>query len=231
MPYEAAKAVVANFAYHIRYVLVPIFGMDFLSICVHPQDPNFEDFRINSEIISSCAEQAGTYRSLYRKTYHIPADTPSSCHLTLPSPSSITISPGPSSAYSKIVEIESGYGTDTDSDNHLLSPTNRLNDNGSKGRKPLSRTIALLEPPYTPLIDTAQIPNCLSGRDFFAESKKATTDSKSMTGSSIAIHDPEVVMKGLSPVESIAVYALIQLRFSEPRLNNTSRDRRYSLTI
>ena len=119
MPFDAAKAVAATFCYNIRYALTPVFGLDFLSLCVAPEDPRFGRMVIDRDIVQRCTEQATGFRLLSRE-------------------SSVTSSPrtpGPSDEFrrkahkslrpkmAKSTHSESGYGTDTDrSDNYLHSP-------------------------------------------------------------------------------------------------------------
>ena len=68
MPYEAAKAVAATFCYNIRYALTPVFGVDFLSLCVLPENPNFGRMLIDRDIVQRCTEQATGYRLLSRES-------------------------------------------------------------------------------------------------------------------------------------------------------------------
>lgn len=62
MPYEAAKAVAATFAYEIRYALTPIFGPDFLDICLKPTDRKFGSFIIDKDIIQYCANRTQQWK-------------------------------------------------------------------------------------------------------------------------------------------------------------------------
>jgi hypothetical protein len=65
MPYEAAKAVAATFAWPIRYMLTPIFGPGFPDMCIEPTsliDP--PDFRIDPGIIDRYQKDQKAWLSL-----------------------------------------------------------------------------------------------------------------------------------------------------------------------
>lgn len=65
MPFEAAKAVAATFCWKIRYILTPLFGTDFPSQCIPPQDrARFGRMIIDSAIVRQATETANRYRSL-----------------------------------------------------------------------------------------------------------------------------------------------------------------------
>ncbi|KAF2432920.1 DNA-binding domain of Mlu1-box binding protein MBP1, partial [Tothia fuscella] len=51
MPFECAKAVAATFCYNVRHALTPLFGKDFLDICIHPAHPSYGNFKIDQSII------------------------------------------------------------------------------------------------------------------------------------------------------------------------------------
>lgn len=117
MPFEAAKAVAATFCYRIRYVLTPIFGLDFPEQCISPGSPGFDSMQVAPVTVQKCikAAQIGHGLGLGPQLKSRP-ETPSSeggrnwtaaniqpKHLKLDS--------------------ESGYGTDTDgSDSYVYSP-------------------------------------------------------------------------------------------------------------
>lgn len=61
MPYEAAKAVAATFCWKIRYALTPIFGVDFISLCIHPDDPHYGRMIIDPSIVRKATENAKEY--------------------------------------------------------------------------------------------------------------------------------------------------------------------------
>lgn len=63
MPYDAAKAVVATFCWKIRHALTPVFGLDFPSQCIHPQDrARFGRMVIDPSIVRKATETANLYR-------------------------------------------------------------------------------------------------------------------------------------------------------------------------
>ena len=64
MPFEAAKALAATFCWGIRYALTPVFGLDFLDLCIDEDDSCFGRMRIDPTIIQQCTEQANEYRLL-----------------------------------------------------------------------------------------------------------------------------------------------------------------------
>lgn len=64
MPFAAAKAVVATFGYSIRYVLLPLFGPEILSMCIKPRTEGFATMVIDHEIVRRCTEEAHQYRSI-----------------------------------------------------------------------------------------------------------------------------------------------------------------------
>ncbi|KAK2757564.1 hypothetical protein FQN54_004533 [Arachnomyces sp. PD_36] len=64
VPYEAAKAVAATFCWDIRYVLTPVFGIDFPSLCRPRTDKNFGVMDVSQDIILQATETARRYRLL-----------------------------------------------------------------------------------------------------------------------------------------------------------------------
>lgn len=68
MPFEAAKAVAATFCWNMRHALTPIFGIDFLSICIHPESDRYGDMVIDPAITRRCVEEARHYRVLEART-------------------------------------------------------------------------------------------------------------------------------------------------------------------
>lgn len=67
MPFEAAKAIAATFCWEIRYLLTPLFGLDFPEMCICPTDRvNFGRMVIDPAIVEEAAETARRYRSLER---------------------------------------------------------------------------------------------------------------------------------------------------------------------
>lgn len=63
MPFDAAKAVAATFCWKIRHALTPVFGLDFASQCIHPQDrARFGRMVIDPSIVRKATETANLYR-------------------------------------------------------------------------------------------------------------------------------------------------------------------------
>ena len=125
MPYDGAKAVAATFCYNIRYALTPVFGVDFISLCVRPDNPGFGRMVIDRSIVRHCTEAARDYRALSREASLV--RTPQT-----PAPSTIYPRWTPKNLRHKATkgmeEVESEYSTDTDrSDRYPYSPPNSVN--------------------------------------------------------------------------------------------------------
>ena len=104
VPYEAAKSIAATFCWHIRYVLTPVFGLDFPAMCTEPDDPAYLRVNIDRKIILRCAEAAEGNRA---RSQHAPQP-----RNTRTTQSNImkTLRPKPA----ELMDTESGYCTDTD---------------------------------------------------------------------------------------------------------------------
>ena len=105
MPYEAAKAIAATFCWDIRYVLTPVFGLDFPSMCTERSDPLFLKISIDKEIILHCTELANA--NLVRFQEESTEESPQTPYLAIP-PRSLRPKPQVK------LDYESGYCTDTD---------------------------------------------------------------------------------------------------------------------
>ncbi|KAL4892776.1 hypothetical protein BDV59DRAFT_202516 [Aspergillus ambiguus] len=70
LPFEAARAVAATFCWRIRHALTPIFGLDFPSQCIHPQDRTrrFGQMLIDPAIVQKVTETSIFYRGLEQQT-------------------------------------------------------------------------------------------------------------------------------------------------------------------
>lgn len=65
MPFEAAKAVAATFCWKIRFVLTPLFGLDFPSMCIPPSDrARFGKMIIDEDTIVRVTACAKYYKML-----------------------------------------------------------------------------------------------------------------------------------------------------------------------
>jgi hypothetical protein len=124
MPYQAAKAIAATFCYDIRWALTPVFGVDFPSLCLRPNDPNFAKFLIDPTIVQFCAAETTRFREegpSYRISRPIASPRQEAPRMQFGSP------PWGTRAirqrHNRPADIESGYGTDTDqSDKAFISP-------------------------------------------------------------------------------------------------------------
>jgi hypothetical protein len=119
MPYEAAKAVAATFCYDIRYALTPLFGPEFVDMCVSRDDERFGHMVINPSIVRRCTEEAEEYRACSTEPFvtNSPTDplyTSGAAKWSSRSLRSRHVGPSDS---------ESGYCTDSDpSEKYLPSP-------------------------------------------------------------------------------------------------------------
>lgn len=64
MPFEPAKAVAATFCWNIRYALTPLFGVEFLSLCIPPDDVRFGRMTIDPAIVQAATITVNKYRHL-----------------------------------------------------------------------------------------------------------------------------------------------------------------------
>lgn len=132
MPFKAAKAVAATFCYNVRHALTPLFGEEFIDLCVHPSDRNFGSFRIDSKIVQECTAETQSWLS---RTDARPTPTPSLYSSPDPSASEACATPKFALAAPflfkklkpkifKTTDSESGYGTDSEvaSEKLALSP-------------------------------------------------------------------------------------------------------------
>ena len=123
MPFEAAKAVAATFCYNIRYALTPVFGIEFLDLCVEPEDPRFGRMVIDRNIVRHSTEAANELRVLSREASILASPQTPASSASFPRWTPKSLRPKPI----KTADVESGYGTDTDqSDKYLCSPQTPL---------------------------------------------------------------------------------------------------------
>lgn len=136
MPFEAAKAMAATFCYSIRYALTPLFGVDFVSLCIKPEDPSFAHMVIDGKIVRDCTAIARDFRAISRGASH--ADTTSVKPTSSPKTWSTK---SPQGNPGDPADSESGYGTDTDrSDRYLSSPQTPLTTGWTPLNTPVSPT-------------------------------------------------------------------------------------------
>jgi hypothetical protein len=132
MPYQAARAIAATFCYDIRWALTPVFGNDFPSVCLKPDDPRFAKFVIDPTVVRYCTEETTKFRELgpayqvHRPVVTTPAPSPPSREAPKPHHSEqalLKIQVVKQQRARQPVDTESGYGTDTErSDRYLFSP-------------------------------------------------------------------------------------------------------------
>ena len=117
MPFQAAKAVAATFCYRIRYVLTPIFGLDFPEQCIPPGSPDFDSMQVAPVVVRKCIKAAQIGHGFVQgPQLESRLETPSSEGGR--SWTAANIQPK-----SRKLDSESGYGTDTDgSDSYVYSP-------------------------------------------------------------------------------------------------------------
>jgi hypothetical protein len=116
MPYEAAKAIAATFCYDIRWALTPVFGKDFPSKCLPPNDTRFAKFLIDPEIVRNCTAETNRFRK-EGASYRLMASTAPILLSPLDTPKMSFESPSwkPKAVKqrrARPADIESGYGTD-----------------------------------------------------------------------------------------------------------------------
>jgi len=63
MPYDAAVALAANFCWDIRYALVPLFGKQFVDMCLRPEHPSYKRHALHPSIIKKCQQDVESWRS------------------------------------------------------------------------------------------------------------------------------------------------------------------------
>ncbi|KAF7590189.1 hypothetical protein BBP40_003163 [Aspergillus hancockii] len=81
MPFETAKAVAATFCWKIRFALTPIFGLDFPSLCIHPDNRReYGRMLIDPKIVRKATETANFYRMLELRPPTLTSLRPASQH-------------------------------------------------------------------------------------------------------------------------------------------------------
>jgi hypothetical protein len=62
VPFEAAKALAANFCYEIRHALTPMFGANFPNMCLKPESADFAKWKIHPAIVQACEKEVATWK-------------------------------------------------------------------------------------------------------------------------------------------------------------------------
>ena len=246
MPFEAARAIAATFCYGIRYALTPLFGPDFVSMCIRPSAEGYGQMVIDRQIVRRCAEQAKHYREMYAKDDHEATSLEISGFTPVPVATWASKSLRPQMARS--TDVESGYCTDTDRSEHYLpSPQSVRTSNLTSAPRSLNRQLKLPSPcellgddmlgrgynvpPKSPDI---------SGNNISPKTKRRHLGpAKGKEGNRILSKLPKFhvapIKRGRSPItstkETRAAYVLMQLHFADTSLKdneNRAKKRRAS---
>ncbi|RMZ89163.1 hypothetical protein DV736_g3605, partial [Chaetothyriales sp. CBS 134916] len=183
IPYDAARAVAATFCWDIRYVLTPVFGIEFLDMCIPPDSDKYGLMLIDPKITKLCTEQACEYRQLEL------VNPPPRPRCALPSPplsnTHMDMKVIPYLRFKAINDdISSEHATETSDDDHYtLSPSSPVPFRhpwytGNTPRSARHHDDDLISPKS--VIDTIK-PKAVTerGHDIEIESSAATTASSS----------------------------------------------------
>lgn len=253
MPFKAAKAVAATFCYNVRYALTPLFGEDFVDLCIHPSDRNFGSFRIDDDIIHQCAVETESWLTRDDSRH-----APTLSHYSSPEPSALEayVTPKPASPCGpfrfkqlrpkllKSTYSESGYGTDSDlsSEKHVCSPEVSPKTTipqrtvvDSKASQEETTAIEGLQMLSCPLIQRS--PDFAMGSlvEAHCKTKRAleNTDDEYVGGEAIIGNDDSLNIENkttnvLRATESRAAYWLMQLSMGDSE-HRAKRPRRASI--
>lgn len=234
----------ATFCYNIRYALTPVFGVDFLSICIEPDDPEFGRMIISRDVVRRCTEEASGFRALSRE------GSLASSPRTLPSSSKGYRKVRPKQFRPRPVKSlasESGYGTDTDrSDEYMWSPSvssgsgftalNTPRSVASQHYQPL--TMDQLSSAYKIQLKSASTPLIAESGDQTVTRKRLRPDEEDgyeedSASSQSSIETPvlNVPQESPSPSQEIrAAYQLLQLKMDDAALDVDRLSRRRAST-
>lgn len=240
MPFEAAKAVAATFCYPIRYALTPVFGLDFVSICVKPGEEGFGHMVIDQAIIRRCTDEAQGYRAASRESSQVGSPVTPGYGSSGMKWTPRSLRPRPAGPF----DSESGYYTDTDqSEKYLASPQSifswtsvntprSINDHSSQ---PSPQPLVKSGSPIRGCGAPPNSPDSSSGDD---NNGRLQRSSKELDEDFDASRSPRSLRVELEPTrpsdtvatvskDSRAAYLLMQLHFADASLNG-SRKRRAS---
>ena len=239
MPFEAAKAVAATFCYHIRYALTPLFGLDFVSMCIRPGEEGFGHMVIDREIVRRCTEEANEYRALSRESSLTespitPVPTVQGRKWT-----NRSLRPRTSGQFGE----ENGYYTDTEgSDKYLASPQSNFSWTALNTPRSIKSQFQLPSP-QSLMTDKSMIRGCdappnspdSSGSEDYTNSKPTIKqldddydDSVSPRTSKAQLASTKDKMPAISTKESRAAYVLMKLHFADASLKDGLKKRRAS---
>lgn len=165
MPYQAARAIAATFCWDIRFALTPVFGADFPSTCLRPQDTGFAKFFIDPNIVKFCVQETDRFRN-EGAIYRLP--TLSSTSMLSPSPKLESPrmrfdQPQWRSRAAKhrrvpaMLDTESGYGSDDGNNKATITPEVsprsvwRPVTRSQVSSPPSTNFTASMSPPITPM--------------------------------------------------------------------------------
>lgn len=252
MPFKAAKAVAATFCYNVRHALTPLFGEDFIGLCVHPSDRNFASFRIDSQIVHECTMETQSWLSRTDARH-----TPTPSLYSSPDPSASEACATPKFALSapfrfkklkpkifKGTDSESGYGTDSEvaSDKFVLSPDvspkttipewTAVNNNKASPKEATAiEGLQMLS--WSPVQRSTEVtPRSPAGQRNSKRPMHDTDDEyagdESTTGEDDVPHTVKPASKALRTTESRAAYWLMQLSMEDAK-HRDKRARRASI--
>ena len=140
VPFEAAKAIAARFCHEIRFVLVPMFGRDFVSMCTEVGDDSHQQYSIDPTIIQKCVNGASTLCTQSRESSAAVSPQASATFAHLPVwPPKKTLNP----KSAKMIDDESGYGTDSErSEWYPSSPGSGGNIEWTPVNSPVAKKLA-----------------------------------------------------------------------------------------
>lgn len=214
LPFEAAKAITATFAYNIRYALTPLFGPDFVDLCRHPESSNYADFKISKEIIAHCIAEAESWRPLTMtdRSFKNVAQSPKRPLAPTTPPRARKWRRRQGSARG---EVESGYCTDTDSDRYKSSPNTSTSVFGDVSREKLS----ILLPPVT--LQPSSIRQTVKQVPQMRNANMSDNDAHDGYISETSPSGPQEALKGrpglVANKETKAAYVIMQLNFADNR--------------
>lgn len=237
MPFEAAKAVAATFCYHIRYALTPLFGLEFVNLCVRPGEEGFGHMVIDQAIIRRCTDEAQGYRAASRESSLTGSPvTPVSAPIGMKW-ASRSLRPRPGGLF----DSESGYYTDTDqSERYLASPQSMFSWTSVNTPRSINEQCNLPSP--QPLLKSGSpirgcgappnSPDSSSGEDN-GRGQRRTRELNEDHDGSMSARSPKVELESVKrraavSKDSRAAYLLMQLHFADASLKDGSKKRRAS---
>lgn len=232
MPYDAAKAVAARFCYEIRHVLVPVFGPDFVSMCRNYADRSYLHLKVDRSIIERCTDAAKVNQAHSREASVAVSPRPPASFVSL------SMCRASKSLRSKLkaVDVESGYGTDSDRSEKYPGSPSSLGYNGwTPVNSPRLETYRFLPPnSVTSTPRTSDPPATLqSGTRSCAKRVLSDIDraseeeswSETSSAAAAALAKRRKISAVISP-EIGAAYTLIQMNMADATLGERKEAKR-----